>query len=275
MRHGHVFFLTLGALVLSGAAESAEVIVNIKDFAFDKQSITITEGDTVTWANADGVSHTTTSGTNCKADNQWNSGLLSQGASFSHTFTTEGTYPYFCAPHCSGGMTGTVTVKKATVEDARITRGLAIAPVKLNMKGVDPDLVGLGSYLVNAPGSCADCHSCPTYAEGGNPFKGEPMHLQTDSYLAGGVAFGPFLSRNLTPNKFGKPAGLSLAQFMAAMKTGKDHMNAHPDISDLLQVMPWPIYGQMVDRDLTAIYQYLKAIPRAKPPATACTSPGQ
>jgi len=32
------------------------------------------------------------------------------GATYEHKFTTAGTYPYFCAPHCSVGMTGTVTV---------------------------------------------------------------------------------------------------------------------------------------------------------------------
>jgi hypothetical protein len=34
----------------------------------------------------------------------------------------------------------------------------------------------------------------------------------------------------------------------------------------LLQVMPWPVYGQMTDRDLQAIYLYLSALPRAEPP---------
>jgi hypothetical protein len=151
-----------------------------------------------------------------------------------------------------------------------VEQGLAIAPVKLNMNGLDRSLVGLGSYVVNAQGGCADCHSCPTYAEGGNPFKGEPLKFQSAGYLAGGVAFGPFLSRNLTPNKFGKPAGLSPDQFKTAMKTGRDFKKLHPDISNLLQVMPWPAYGQMLDEDLAAIYQYLKAIPRAKTPTTVC-----
>jgi hypothetical protein len=29
----------------------------------------------------------------------------------------------------------------------------------------------------------------------------------------------------------------------------------------LLQVMPWPVYRNMTDRDLRAIYEYLRAIP--------------
>ena len=33
----------------------------------------------------------------------------------------------------------------------------------------------------------------------------------------------------------------------------------------LLQVMPWPIYRHMSDRELRAIYEYLRAIPSAQP----------
>ena len=42
----------------------------------------------------------------------------------------------------------------------------SIAPVKLNLKDKDPELVGLGSYIVNAQGGCNDCHTCPSYAPG-------------------------------------------------------------------------------------------------------------
>jgi hypothetical protein len=34
-----------------------------------------------------------------------------------------------------------------------------------------------------------------------------------------------------------------------------------PFNGDLLQVMPWPIFQDMTDHDLRAIYEYLKAIP--------------
>ena len=73
--------------------------------------------------------------------------------------------------------------------------------------------------------------------------------------------FGPFISRNLTPNAAGRPAGLTLAQFLETMHTGVDLKNRHPEISPLLQVMPWPAYANMSDGDLRAIYEYLRAIP--------------
>ena len=52
----------------------------------------------------------------------------------------------------------------------RVARGFEIAPVPLNLAGLDRDLVGLGSYLVNAAGGCNDCHTNPPYAAGGDPF---------------------------------------------------------------------------------------------------------
>ena len=42
--------------------------------------------------------------------------------------------------------------------DPRIEQGFDIAPVPLNLEGKDRELVGLGSYLVNAVAGCNDCH---------------------------------------------------------------------------------------------------------------------
>ena len=151
-------------------------------------------------------------------------------------------------------------------EAQRIERGYAIAPVRLNLRNKDLVLVGLGSYLVNAAGGCNDCHTNPPYAAGGDPFEGQPKKVNATNYLAGGVSFGPFFtSRNLTPDDNGRPAGLTLAQFRQVMRTGIDLKNAHPQISPLLQVMPWPVYQDLLDRDLRAIYEYLRAIPHAEP----------
>ena len=40
--------------------------------------------------------------------------------------------------------------------DSRVEQGLQIAPVPLDLNGKDRDLVGLGSYIVNAVASCND-----------------------------------------------------------------------------------------------------------------------
>jgi hypothetical protein len=142
-------------------------------------------------------------------------------------------------------------------DQARIAAGFRIAPVPLKLKGRNKDLVGLGSYIVNAQGGCNDCHTNPPYAEGGNPFEGQPEKINTAGYLAGGTPFGPELvSANLTPDDEGRPAGLTYQEFKRALRTGHDPDDGHP-----LQVMPWPVYGKMRDHDLRAVYEYLSAIP--------------
>ena len=59
----------------------------------------------------------------------------------------------------------------------RIARGYEIAPVPLDLRGLDRNLVGLGSYLVNAAGGCNDCHTNPPYATGGDPFAGQRKRI--------------------------------------------------------------------------------------------------
>ena len=131
--------------------------------------------------------------------------------------------------------------------------GFRISPVKLDLKGKDPLLVGLGSYIVNAQGGCNDCHTCPSYAPGHNPFPppfgvGGDGQINAGTYLAGGVDFGPpgnvVTSANLTPDPAtGRPEGLTLEQFEIAIRTGHD-----PVRNDNLAVMPWPYYRHMTDR---------------------------
>ncbi|HEV3277678.1 MAG TPA: hypothetical protein VG860_12745 [Terriglobia bacterium] len=137
----------------------------------------------------------------------------------------------------------------------RIKQGFAIAPVPLNLKGKSPeqiDLVGLGSYWVNAVSDCDFCHTSggpPSYnfAAGFNPYFGQSKKTDPATYLAGGANFGtalpvgfynplygnypgPYIiSRNLTPNKYGLPeGGKTLAQFMQVLRTGVDQDHIHP-----------------------------------------------
>jgi mono/diheme cytochrome c family protein len=145
-------------------------------------------------------------------------------------------------------------------ESQRIKRGYMVAPVPLNLEGKDRALVGLGSYLVNSIGGCSDCHTQPTYLPGGDPFQGQPKKVNVEHYLGGGQVFGPFISRNLTPEN-GLPAGHTYSEFVQIMRKGTDY--DHP--GQLLQVMPWPTFQTLTDRDLRAIYEYLRAIPPATP----------
>jgi hypothetical protein len=170
-------------------------------------------------------------------------------------------------------------------DELEVQTGLGIVPpnIKLDLKDKDFKLVGLGSYIVNAQGGCNDCHTCPSYAPGHNPFP-PPFGVSGDgqinsaNYLAGGVDFGPpvaaggVTSTNLTPDAEGKPAGLTLAQFEIALRTGHDPLDPQ---NGLLAVMPWPYFRHMTGRDLDAIYAYLSAIPSVKMPDVHCKNAGQ
>jgi hypothetical protein len=160
-------------------------------------------------------------------------------------------------------------VKTSDRDSPEVRIGFRIAPVRLTFRAADRELVGRGSYIVNAQGACNDCHTNPNFVEGRNPFMGEPEKVNKANYLAGGASFGPFVSRNLTPDANGRPAGMTWVEFNHVMTTGIDLKHLHPQISPFLQVMPWPVYGKMRQQDLRAIYAYLKAIPSASPAADA------
>jgi hypothetical protein len=155
-------------------------------------------------------------------------------------------------------------------DESKIRRGFEIAPVPLDLEGKNRSLVGLGSYIVNGPGSCYDCHgvSSNPYLAGANPFLGQPETIDPDKYLVGGRTFGggAFVSRNLRPRSdTGLPAGYTFDEFLTVMRTGADLKHLPPFVpssgNDLLQVMPWPSLRTMTDRDIQAIYEYLSALP--------------
>ncbi len=182
------------------------------------------------------------------------------------------------------------------IDREKVLIGLRIAPVPLNMTRRDRDQVGLGSYLVNT-GDCNGCHSAGPQTEftgDGNPYLFAPpsqtVHMPKKvnpaTYLGGGQDFGPYpapdsplhiYSRNLTPDITGKPAGLSLYEFIVILETGKDFDHLHPTCpsgtaqtascvpypfdGNLLQVMPWPEFQDKTHEEMAAMYAYLSAIP--------------
>ena len=145
----------------------------------------------------------------------------------------------------------------------KIQQGFKIAPVPLNLRGKDRKLVGLGSYLVNSQAECVSCHTTPVFAPGGDPYLQQPKKINTVNYLAGGFAFGPFVSTNITPDTNGKPGGLTFEEFETRIRTGITPN--HPPFGPFIQVMPWPSLAEMSDQEMRAIYEYLRAIPHAEP----------
>ena len=153
------------------------------------------------------------------------------------------------APGADGadGADGTSVIVGA---DAK--QGLDISPVPVDLTGLDSaqiEMIGRGSYFVNAVGACNDCHANlqpmgpPRFLGGGLPFD-----------LGGGsVVYG----RNLTPDP---TTGMSLteAEFVNAMRTGRDYAATG---DEMLFVMPWFAYRWLTEDDIKSIYAYLQAIP--------------
>ena len=100
-----------GATPTPSAAHTVTVGAGGNTVFVDSQSgtnmTTIHAGETVLWVWAS-APHSTTSGACCTASGIWDSGIQN-GGSFSHTFMSTGTFPYFCRVHLSM-MTGTVVV---------------------------------------------------------------------------------------------------------------------------------------------------------------------
>src|ERR671915_81835 len=76
--------------------------------AYQPNPVQVSTGGTVTWTNDDAQPHTATSGENATPDGTFDSGIMAPAATFEHTFTEAGEYPYFCLLHPN--MVGTVSV---------------------------------------------------------------------------------------------------------------------------------------------------------------------
>lgn len=99
----------LAALTVLSDLKAATVQVQVDgdNCVFTPQAVNAFAGDTVQWNWISGLS-STVSGTPGAPDGRWDSGLQSVGATFCHTFTAPGTFPYFS--DSSATMIGTVTV---------------------------------------------------------------------------------------------------------------------------------------------------------------------
>src|SRR4029077_7728142 len=79
------------------------------NLVFDPASVTIQTGDQVKWT-WDSGGHSTKSGSPGMPTGIWDSGIHNAGATFTRTFNSTGTFPYYCTPHSCCGMVGTVMV---------------------------------------------------------------------------------------------------------------------------------------------------------------------
>ncbi len=94
---------------------------------FTPDTVRITVGETVRWRNSSVLIHTVTADPAAAVNESsvslpegagtFNSGNLEPGSTFEHTFTTPGTYQYFCIPHEMAGMIGWVIVSESQSDE--------------------------------------------------------------------------------------------------------------------------------------------------------------
>ena len=107
-----ISFLNLSIVALGGEMKQADQTtikqnkIEIKDFAFNPQTLTVKSGEKITWINRDEEPHTIVS-----VEKQWKkSTALDTDQEFTITAAAPGTYTYFCSVHPK--MTGTIVVEK-------------------------------------------------------------------------------------------------------------------------------------------------------------------
>ena len=106
-----IAFLNLSLFAIAGEMKNDETTtkqnrIEIKDFAFNPQTITVKSGEKVTWINRDDEPHTIVSvGKQFKK-----STALDTDQEFTITVGAPGTYEYFCSVHPK--MTGIIIVEK-------------------------------------------------------------------------------------------------------------------------------------------------------------------
>jgi plastocyanin len=104
--------LLIAAMIVAASApvRAADMEVKIDNFTFNPQKLTVKAGTTVTWMNEDDIPHVVAGPPSFKSK------ALDTDDKFSFTFTTPGTYTYFCSLHPH--MTGSIVVEAATGSNA-------------------------------------------------------------------------------------------------------------------------------------------------------------
>lgn len=120
--------VAVGLAGCPGSPAERATVEMTDDLRFAPETVAVARGGTVTWENVGSVDHTVTAygdeipdGAAYFASGGFDSerdartflreGLVGAGETYAHTFERTGTYGYFCIPHESSGMAGTVRVE--------------------------------------------------------------------------------------------------------------------------------------------------------------------
>lgn len=104
-RRSPAFFIAIAfAAVPALPVRAADMEVNIDNFSFTPNELTVKAGTAIVFRNRDDIPHSVVG-----AKGEFHSKALDTGDSFAFTFAKPGTYGYFCGLHPK--MTGKIVVK--------------------------------------------------------------------------------------------------------------------------------------------------------------------
>jgi len=95
----HPLSMTATMVVLETAAPNVTYDVRVGSFFFDPDTLHINQGDTVTWTIDDPVTPHTATHDVPPALRLFDSGIMTDGQSFTYVFDTSGVFPVFCFLH--------------------------------------------------------------------------------------------------------------------------------------------------------------------------------
>lgn len=118
----------------------------------------------------------------------------------------------------------------------------------------EKDQVRYGAYLINATG-CVDCHS---RTDKGAIIPGTEFGGGMEFLMPGAIVRSP----NITPDNETGIGGWTKESFTARFKmyANPNYKAPHVKPGDMHTPMPWGMYSGMKEKDLQAIYAYLKSL---------------
>ena len=107
-----------GSSTTPSSEATTHIVKMTGDYEFVPSSLTIKQGDSVKWVVTSKKPHEVASGTVIEGedgmegvpDGLWETGKMASG-SFTYTFNSTGTFPYYCDAHLDQGMIGSITVE--------------------------------------------------------------------------------------------------------------------------------------------------------------------
>jgi mono/diheme cytochrome c family protein len=169
------------------------------------------------------------------------------------------------------------TIVRLLLVAAASAAATATATFSLSGRAAETTPVERGRYLVTTSG-CHDCHTpwhigpqgpAPdmSRALSGHPATDELAPLPPASpgwpvsasptNTAWSGPWGVSFTANLTPDKATGLGAWTADEFVAAIRTGRHQGRGR----EILPPMPAPVYAQMTDADLRAMFAYLQSVP--------------